>query len=107
MSVERDRYLRHIPFCVSRPAIVDQYMWPEKDTTERVCVNGMANPIYSCRGEISRSLPLEMYPRVGELHPQVRMSDQPHFGVRDPRTAAAIQAMQLDKAAGRLEGLYM
>lgn len=107
MSIERDRYLRHVPFCVTRPAIVDQYMWPEKDTTERVCVNGMSNPIYNSRGEISRFLPLEKYPLVGEIHPEVRMSDFPHFALRDRRTAAAVQAMQLDRAAGRLEGMYM
>lgn len=106
MSVERDHYRRHIPMCVTRPALVDQYMWPEKDSSDRVCENGVSHPIYACNGHISRTLPLDMYPMVNEVHPQIRQSSQPHFGARDPRMAAAITSMELDMARGRLEGLY-
>jgi hypothetical protein len=105
--MERDLHRRHIPFCETRPAIVDQYMWPEKDTTERVCNNGVTHPIYACNGVISRTLPLTSYPRVDEVHPQIRMSSQPHFGSRDPRMRRAIEEAQLDIASRRLEGLYV
>lgn len=93
--------------CVTRPALVDQYMWPEKDSQERICVNGVSNPIYACNGHVSRTLPLHMYPKVDEVHPQIRRSSQPHFGSRDPRMAAMITVNQLDRAKGRLEGLYL
>ena len=107
MSVERDLYRRHIPMCVTRPALVDQYMWPEKDSTERVCNNGVSHPIYACNGHVSRTLPLDMYPLVDQVHPQIRQSSQPHFGSRDPRMQAFITAAELDRARGRIEGLYL
>ncbi len=106
MSVERDKYRRHIPFCQTRPAVVDQYMWPEKDTSDRVCNNGVSNPIYACNGDISRTLPLHEYPRVNEVHPQIRESFWPHFQARDPRMARAVEHAQLEKARGVLEGFY-
>lgn len=107
MSVERNLYRRHIPFCETRIAIVDQYMFPEKDTTERRCNNGVSHAIYACNGDISRTLPLHMYPKVDEVHPQIRMSSQPHFMIRDPVHAKHIEQNQLDWASGRLEGFYM
>jgi len=107
MSVERNRYTKHIPMCVTRPALVDQYMWPEKDTTERICENGISNPIYSCDGNVSRTLPLDMYPQVDKVHPQIFRSSQPHFGLRDPRTAKIVELNQLDLASKRLEGFYV
>ena len=107
MSVERDRYRRHIPQCNTRIALVDQYMFPEKDTTERLCDNGVSNPIYACNGVISRTLPLHMYPEVNEVHPHIRMGSQPHFMIRDPVHAKIIERDQLDRASGRLEGFYM
>jgi hypothetical protein len=107
MSVERNLYKRHIPFCVTRPALVDQYAWPEKDTTERICQNGVSHPIYACNGHISRTLPLDMYPTVDQIHPQIQQSSQPHFGSRDPRMQSFIEYAQSDKRQGRLEGLYM
>jgi hypothetical protein len=48
-----------------------------------------------------------MYPRVNQVHPQIRMGSQPHFGARDPMTRKMIEMDQLDKARGRLEGLYI
>jgi len=107
MSVERDHYRRHLPFCETRIALVDQYMFPEKDTTERRCNNGLSNPIYACNGVISRTLPLHMYPEVNQVHPHIRMSSQPHFMSRDPVLSKFIERDQLDRASGRLEGFYM
>jgi hypothetical protein len=107
MSIERNHYRRHIPFCPSRYSPVDQYMFPEVDTTERLCNNGVSHPIYACNGDISRTLPLDMYPKVNEIHPQIRQSDQPHFMIRDPFHARIIEQDQLDRAAGRIEGFYM
>ncbi len=104
--MERNLHKRHIPYCQTRVAIVDQYMWPEKDTTERTCENGVSHPIYNCNGEISRSLPLDLYPLVGSIHPQIRKSSQPHFTSRDPRMQRAIRDVEMDMARGRLEGLY-
>jgi hypothetical protein len=106
MSVERDLFKRFLPLCVTRPALVDQYMWPEKDTSERVCTNGVSHPIYACDGHVSRFLPLDMYPEVDKVHPQIRQSSQPHFGSRDPRMRAAIEASQLERARGIIEGFY-
>jgi hypothetical protein len=106
--MSRDQHRRHVPFCESRVAIVDQYMWKEKDTTERLCHNGQSHGIYNCRGEISRTLPLDMYPRVNEVHPQVeRIPVGPHFEARDPNTRRMIAMAQRDKAEGRVEGLYV
>lgn len=106
MSVERDRYTRHVPFCETRVAVVDQYLWPEKDTTDRTCFNGTSIPIYTCGGQISRTLPLHMYPKVDRVHPTIAPSFQPHFGSRDPFMRNLIESDQLDIAKGRLEGLY-
>ncbi len=107
MSVERDHYRRHIPYCATRTALVDQYMWDFKDSTLRTCQNGTGNPIYACNGVISRTLPLHEYPLVGEIHPAVRQSSQPHFMARDPHMARAITVDQMDLARGRLEGFYL
>ena len=107
MSLERNHHRRHVPFCPSRIALVDQYMFPEKDTTERLCENGISHPIYACNGDISRTLPLDMYPEVNEVHPQIRQSSRPHFMIRDPVHARIIEMNQLDRASGRLEGFYI
>lgn len=107
MSVERDHYLRHLPWCETRYPVVDQYMFPEKDTTERICNNGVANPIYACDGTISRTLPLDMYPKVNQVHPHILMGSQPHFMSRDPYTARLIEMDQLARARGQLEGFYL
>jgi hypothetical protein len=106
MSIERDHFRKHIPFCPSRYAVVDQYLFPEKDTTERLCNNGVSHNIYACNGSISRTLPLHMYPEVDQVHPQIRKSSQPHFMIRDPVHARRIELEQLDLASGRLEGFY-
>lgn len=105
--MDRTSHRRYLPFCETRIAPVDQYAFKEVDTTERTCTNGISHPIYSCRGEISRTLPLTMWPKVTEIHPQIFRSSQPHFGVRDPAMARMIEIDQLDKARGRLEGFYV
>lgn len=107
MSIERGNYRKHIPFCPTRIALVDQYMFPELDTTEKVCNNGVSHPIYACNGDISRTLPLHMYPEVNSVHPQIRQSSQPDFMIRDPIHARIIERDQLDRARGRIEGFYM
>lgn len=103
----RDSYERHVPFCQTRIHPVDQYSFPEIDTQERTCINGRSHPIYSCNGEVSRFLPLDMYPKPNEIHPQIKLSDQPHFGIRDPFAAKKIELQQMDLAQQRLEGLYV
>ena len=105
--MERNLHPRHIPYCETRVPLVDQYSWPEKDTVERVCENGISHAIYACNGNISRTLPLSMYPLENTIHPDIRRSSQPHFGVRDPFMKKVIELNQLDKATGRLEGLYI
>ena len=105
--MSRDQHRRHVPFCESRVAIVDQYMWPEKDTTERLCHNSLSHGIYNCRGELSRTLPLDMYPRVEQVHPQVQnVPVGAHFEARDPGMRRKIAMWQADAADGRVEGLY-
>lgn len=105
--MSRDQSLRHVPYCETRVAHVDQYMWSEVDTTERKCTNGLSHPVYSCDGTISRTLPLDMWPTVNEVHPQIRMSSQPHFISRNPAMARQIELTQLDLASKRLEGFYI
>jgi hypothetical protein len=105
--MDRNCHLRHVPMCETRIHPVDQYSFDNVDTTERTCNNGVSHPIYSCNGEISRFLPLDMYPKVNELHPQIRMGSQPHFGIRDPNYAKKLELTQLDLATKRLEGFYI
>lgn len=93
--------------CTSRPPIVSQYMWPELDQTERVCNNGISHPIYACNGNVSYTLPLDMYPPVNGVHPQIRMSWYPQFDARDPVMRNYIEQMQEDRRLGRIEGFYM
>ncbi|HSA76092.1 MAG TPA: hypothetical protein VLE02_00985 [Nitrosarchaeum sp.] len=63
---------RYIPTCPSHIAPVDQYMWATKDTSQHICNNGISHPIYNCKGDIHFSLPLHMYPKVGEIHSQIQ-----------------------------------
>ncbi len=107
MSIERDQYLRHIPYCATRVSLVDQYSWPEKDTTQPVCANGLSHPIYACNGVVSRFLPLDMYPPRDGIHPGIRPSILPRFGAREPSVAKHVERMQMDRAEGRLEGIYL
>lgn len=105
--MDRSSHVRHVPYYETRVALVDQYTWPEKDSTERVGANGVSHPCYACNGDISRTLPLNDWPKVNEVHPQVRMSSQPHFMARDPYVARQIEQEQLDLARKRIEGFYV
>lgn len=104
--MDRTSHKRYVPYCSTRIHPVDQYMFNEIDTKERVCQNGISHPIYSCNGELSRFLPLDMWPRVNEIHPQIRQSSIPHFDARDRDMARMIEREQLDIAAKRLVGMY-
>ncbi|HMP28282.1 MAG TPA: hypothetical protein PKD85_01695 [Saprospiraceae bacterium] len=105
--MDRTSHKRHVPYCTTRIHPVDQYLMPEVDTRERTCQNGMSHPIYSCNGEISRFLPLDMWPKVNQVHPQIRQSSQPHFQARDRDFAKRLEMEQLDIASQRLAGLYV
>ncbi len=105
--MDRSSHQKYVPFCPTRIAPVDQYLFPETDTTERTCHNGVSHPIYSCEGNVSRMLPLTMWPKVHEIHPQIFQSSEPHFAVRDPIMGKIIEMDQLDKARGRIEGFYV
>ena len=104
--MERNWSRKWIPFCPTRYAQVDQYSFPEKDTTERHSFDGLSHPIYSCNGWVSYTLPLGMWPKVNEVHPQISMSELPHFGARDPQMRMQIESMERDRKEKRLEGMY-
>lgn len=80
-----DRHLhkvKYIPQCPRQAALVDQYMWEQKDTNKYMCYNGISHPIYDCKGWINYSLPLEEYPPVDSIHPQIAMVKRPHLNYR-------------------------
>ena len=104
--MERNLSRKWIPFCPSRYAQVDQYSFPEKDTTERHPQDGLSHAIYSCNGWISYTLPLTMWPKVNQIHPQIAQSEVPHFGARDPYMRRQIELMEEDRKQKRLEGFY-
>ena len=73
MIMDRHRHLKHVPTRHLNVPLVDQYMWAEKDTnTYKSQDNGVSHSIYDCKGSISFTLPLHMYPPVNDLHPQVK-----------------------------------
>lgn len=80
--MDRSGHARYHPTCPRQVAPVDQYMWSEKDTTKYMCHNGISHPIYDCRGWIHYSLPLEMWPKVGSVHPQISMVNRSHHNHR-------------------------
>ena len=80
--MDRSSHLKYIPECPRNPGIVDQYMWPQKDTTKYMCYNGISSPIYDCKGDISFSLPLEEYPPVHAVHPEIELIKRPHMRYR-------------------------
>lgn len=105
--VDRYSHKRHIPFCPTQVPMVNQYMWPEKDTNEYLCVNGLSHAIYACDGSIARTLPLEMWPRVNEIHPQIAQSRRRHFALRSqPARDVFKSAFALQQRDNRLEGMY-
>jgi len=82
--MDRQLHPKYVPPCPRHVAVVDQYMWPEKDTNNYVCHNGVSHPIYDCKGWINFTLPLEMYPPIDSIHPQITMMDRMHLNTRVP-----------------------
>jgi hypothetical protein len=112
--MERDMHKKHIPYCPTRVPMVNQYMWTEKDRAHRTCENGISHSIYAADGNVSYTLPLDQYPKVNAVHPQIEMSKQYHFGIRDPNYAAyfdnakvKLTKRELDDIKNRrIEGFY-
>jgi hypothetical protein len=78
----RDNYEKHVPTCPKTVPVVDQYLWKERDTNKYTCTNGVSHPIYDCKGDVSFTLPLEMYPPAGKVHPQIALSNRMHYNYR-------------------------
>jgi hypothetical protein len=105
--VDRTRSRRHIPFCPTMPEYVDRYSWPDKDLRVHDCQDGYFHNVYNCAGEISFSLPLENWPRLGTVSNDIALSEPVHFHSRDPRTARKIKQHYMPKYTdAQLEGMY-
>ena len=93
--MDRQYHKKHVPVCPRHTGIVDQYMWSQKDTTKYMCYNGISHPIYDCKGWVNYTLPLEMYPKVNKIHPQIAMVRRPHLQYRgNPRAREHFQHPQ-------------
>lgn len=112
---DRDLHRKYYPDATQKIGVVDQYMWAEKDTNEYPANNGVSRPIYSCSGNISYSLPLSEWPKLGTVHPEIRMTRRQHLNLREPvrieRYEAPPGASYPGGASGgasdgRLEGFY-
>ena len=82
--MDRTSHAKYYPEAPRHIALVDQYMWPVKDTNKYMAFNGISHPIYSCTGNINYTLPLEMYPPVNDVHPQIKMIRRMHLNQRGP-----------------------
>lgn len=82
--MDRTGHKKYIPVCPKYIAPVDQYMWDVKDTNVYQCMNGVSKPIYNSAGEISPTLPLHEYPRLNEIHPEVRAMQHLSLNYRQP-----------------------
>ncbi len=82
--MDRQLHKKFIPPCKRNIGIVDQYSWAQKDTNKYMCTNGISRPIYDCKGWINYSLPLEDYPPVNEIHPEIAMVRRQHLNYRGP-----------------------
>lgn len=71
--MDRNGHRKYFPYCPPNIPVVDQYLWKQPDNkyAHANCLNGISQPIYNCHGEISRALPLHMYPKVDEIHPEI------------------------------------
>jgi hypothetical protein len=78
----RDNHKKHIPTCPKTIPVVDQFLWKDRDTNQYNCNNGISHTIYDCQGNIHFSLPLDMYPPAGEIHPQIPLSNRMHYNYR-------------------------
>jgi len=90
LNMDRQLHPKYFPDCPRHASLVDQYMWPEKDTNNYTCHNGVSHPIYNCKGWINYSLPLEMYPPENNIHPQIEMIRRTHLNTRIPSHRVAI-----------------
>lgn len=108
---------RYIPNCPRNIAPVDQYMWKDKDTNQYMCQNGISHAIYDCKGMINYTLPLEEYPPVDRVHPQIEMTRRMHMQWRtSPYKKEILNSrfpfnegfsfMDDDMASRRIEGFY-
>ncbi len=109
--MDRNRHKKHIPFCPRNVPPVEAYMWKDKDTNDYRCFNGISHPIYDCKGEINYTLPLEQYPLVGSVHPQINMTRRMHLQWRgEPDKRIPVRERfnfeQEDYNSGRTEGFY-
>lgn len=78
----RNNYKKYVPTCPKTIPVVDQYLWKDRDTNQYTCDNGVSHSIYDCQGNVSFTLPLEMYPPGGEIHPQIPLSNRMHYNYR-------------------------
>nr|QBK86626.1 MAG: hypothetical protein LCMAC102_04220 [Marseillevirus LCMAC102] len=105
--MDRQLHKKYNPQCPRQAGLPDQYMWKEKDTTYYKCYNGISHPIYDCKGWINYSLPLEMYPRVNTVHPQISMVNRMHMNLReDPNVFVREEFSHEDRNLARTEGFY-
>jgi len=112
--MDRHNYkIKYVPQCPRHIGLVDQYMWKQKDTTAYKCYNGISHPIYDCKGWVNYTLPLEMYPPVNEIHPQIPMTGRLHMNYRgmpqDPRKVADYDQREKFEHSSedpRLRGMY-
>ena len=81
--MDRNMHPRYVPQCPRQAAIVDQYMWKQKDTNKYKCYNGISHPIYDCTGQVNYSLPLDQYPPANGIHPQIAMTRRMHLNLRE------------------------
>jgi len=115
--MDKHLHKKYVPTCIRHAGLPDQYMWPQKDTTKYMCHNGISHPIYDCQGWINYSLPLELYPPVGKVHPQISMVRRPHLQYRpseyvlpnpeeDPRLYSMYRYRRGCDDSDRVEGFY-
>jgi len=81
--MDRASHKKYIPMCPRNIGVVDQYMWQEKDTNKYHCHNGVSRPIYNINGEINRALPLEHWPKVDQVHPEIALTRRMHTNIRE------------------------
>lgn len=81
--MDRNLHPKYIPKCPRNIGVVDQYSWEHKDTNDYMCENGISHPIYDCNGWVQFSLPLELYPPVNSIHPQIDMVKRMHLNWRN------------------------
>ena len=81
--MDRTRHRKYFPECPRNIALVNQYMWKNKDSNKYHCHNGISHPIYDCSGNVNFSLPLNMYPPVNQVHPQILRSNRLHLNNRN------------------------